>query len=237
MTWDTDATEPPPAGIDVWRHATEARCELAAKEVDGVLRARARNWIAQDATAELVAPGERVISLPMVPHPDEPKLWHVASYPLPPESPEGIWRLRVRFTRASGEVETAETTFVHGSTLWWHSNVERILPHDPPRRDADRVVRIAAARGESEAFQLAVETTTPLTDVDLTVAEAVHEMGSSRIDPSAFKIERIHAFRIETPGRNRIGQYPDALLPWRRCDIPAGARKLAWITLTVGDGV
>ena len=219
--------------LEWWRAGEEKRVDVTCKEGGGIVSARVRSWTARGASAELVSPdGRDKIPLPLATMSPGSSLWLSPSrYRLPEGSQEGIWKLAVRLEDSSGLMEEASTGFVHGSALWWDSNVERIFRHDEARYGRGRRIELYAARNESESFQVAIDTSEYLRDVSLSVTDAVHEKGT--IGAEHFKVERIHEVYLSSPPRGRAGWYPDALLPWRKCDIGAGMRKLAWITVSV----
>jgi hypothetical protein len=221
--------------LDWWRGKPQKRIDLSCREQGGVIDVRVRGWTAGKVSGQLISPdGQKKIALPLNPDRTEPKLWVSRDgHRLPGGSAEGIWKFQAKLEDSSGVTEQVSTGFAHGSTLWWHSNVERIFRDDAPQYGQDREVDICAARNEAEAFQLAIDASEGLEDVGLSVTDAVHENGRSSIPTEAFKIERIREVYLSSPPGARAGWYPNALLPWRQCDIEAGRRKLAWITVSV----
>ena len=228
-----------PHQLEWWRAGVEPRVDVECKEEGGIVTAHVRGWTASRASARLVSPdGKDEIPLPLAASRSEPNLWVCPEgYRLPDGSQEGIWKLAVKFQDASlaedGGTTTQEagTTFAHGSALWWDSNVERIYRNDKARYRGDRVVELYAARHETEAFQVAIDTSEDLTDVTLSVTDAVNEM--AKIEANHFTVQRIYEVYFPAPAMDLPGWHPDMLLPFRTCDIAAGTRKLAWITVSV----
>ncbi len=227
-----------PHQLDWWREGVEKRVDITCKETGGIVRARVRGWTASGASAELVCPdGNQKIPLPLGAVKPEGNLWlSPADYRLPEGSAEGIWKLAVTLEDRSGRTERIDASFVHGSTLWWDSNVAQIYRDDPPRYGRDYEVVLHAARNEHEAFQVAIDTEQGLRGVELSVTDAVHESGAA-IGAERFTVQRIREVYLAAPPRGRSGWYPDALLPFRKCDIEAGTRRLAWIAVSVPKGV
>ena len=220
--------------VEWWRAEIQKRSAVSVKETGGVINAQVRAWTALDVSAQLVAPGGRQkISLPLTRDDEAPHLWvSPAGHALPVDAADGVWHLAVTLQDRSGTTERVVAGFTHGSALWWDSNVTRIYRDDPPRYGADEQVVLYAARNEHEAFQVAIDTAGDFEGVELSVTDAVNEKGGS-IGADRFTLQRIREVYLASPPRGRSGWHPDALLPFRKCDLEAGTRKLAWITVSV----
>ena len=232
-----------PHRLESWRAGVQKRVDVACKQENGIVKARVRGWTARSASAQLISPdGKQRIPLPLTAAGSKSHLWiSPKEFRLPQKSQSGIWKLEATFQDPSLSEERRSTTqeavatFTHRSALWWDSNVERIFRDDEARYGRDRGVEVFAARHERESFQVAIDTSENLRDVTISVTDAMHENAKflqSRIPAERFTVERIREVYLSSPPRGRAGWYPDALLPWRKCDISAGQRKLAWITIS-----
>ena len=132
--------------------------------------------------------------------------------------------------------------------LWGAPALTRLMPDTLPRPGK---LRIAAAQGERESFQVCVQAPThkPLTGVQLQVGPFAASSGGATLEPETIRIwsqepvflpcgnasvnGTVGGYKWNIGAVSRAGEHPDPLLPWRALDIPAGARKAAWITLRV----
>ena len=133
-------------------------------------------------------------------------------------------------------------------SLWGAPALARLMPDAVPRRGP---VRIAAAKGERESFQVCIDAAAdrPLSGVRLEVGLFTASPAGAALDPEAVRIwsqehvtllcgnasvnGTVGGYKWNANAFSRTGDHPDPLLPWRSQDVPAGGRKAAWITLGV----
>ena len=214
-----------------------AACRLGA---DGPVLV-VRDWAGRDAEAMILSPGgaDRA-TVPMTPDAVDPCLRRSApAFRLPGKLPEeGVWEFVVTLRDDTGATETLHVPFVHRAALWASSNVREIKTWDPPVYGADRTARLAAARNERESFQVAVESSGGLASVTITVSDLARVGGGGVIPADRVSVGRVEDIYITRPLQgSRAGWYPDVILPWRTHDVPAGTRRVAWITVSVPKDV
>jgi len=108
-----------------------------------------------------------------------------------------------------------------GMRVWVEPAMHRVFPGDLPK--VGRTARLAAARNESEAFQLVVRGQgVPLRGVDVRAGDLAGP-GGAVIPASALTLYREIYVRVDQPSflggvpgnPRRPGEYPDPLLPFR----------------------
>jgi len=113
-------------------------------------------------------------------------------------------------------VLAASLTEGAGLTAWVVTHTRRILRADPP--GPTREARLAAARGEWEAFQVLVRSDRPVKGIRLVPGD-LKGPGGSVIRAADARLYRQHQFHLTRPTyRNknfRPGWYPDPLIPFR----------------------
>ena len=155
---------------------------------------------------------------------------------------------RVLSREERGAAPRQTTPAAGDGKAWGAPALVRLMPETDPRPGP---LRVAAARGEIESLQVCVEAPTdrPLSGVRLEVDPFVASSGGPALIPEAVRIwsqEFVHlpcgnasvngtmgGYKWNAGAFSRAGEHPDPLLPWRALDIPAGARKAAWITIRV----
>jgi len=236
-----------PYELDIDVGEPQKRVEVACTVKGNVLQAQVRAWPARSGRVRLHPPdGEKTLPVPLLPASGQPGLWTTPPNLKLPRKP-GVWQLTVQLRENSGHTERAQATFLYGAALWAATNGEMICRWDPPRYGADRA-QIAAARNEREAFQVVIDTTEGLRDVVVSATDLAHTQGQATIPAQQVAVERVQEVYLSRPlvgtkgyiggygyrpYPHRGGWYPDAILPWRKCDIPAGGRKVAWVTVKV----
>ena len=238
---------PYPYELDINVGEPQERIQISCTVKGDLLQAQVQVWTAAQVTARLGVPdGSTTLRLPLAPVAGQPGLWTTPrNFKIPPKS--GVWQLAVKLRDVNGRTDTAQTTFVCDATLWAATNAEMICRWDAPRHSAGEA-QIAAARNEREAFQVVIDTAEQLRDVKFFATDLVHAEGQATIPAEQVVIERVQEVYLSRPlvGSDgyiggygyrpyprRGGWYPDAILPWRQCDIPAGGRQVAWVTVTV----
>jgi len=122
-----------------------------------------------------------------------------------------------------------------GGVLWADSENAKILPdREPPAGEPLDAVRLSAARGEFESFQLAV---TPRGDMPGASFFWQDLVGPEALPADALRMRRIECVDIErTMGPyGHQGPNPDALTDMLPVDIPAGVNQGFWFTLRVPE--
>ncbi len=119
--------------------------------------------------------------------------------------------------------------------LWTDSENAKILPdREPPAGEPLDAVRLSAARGEFESFQLAVTPTNGAQAVDFAWGDL---SGPRTLSRDALRVRRIECVDIQ----RAMGPYghqglnPDALTEMLPVDIPAGVNQGFWFTLQVPE--
>lgn len=124
--------------------------------------------------------------------------------------------------------------------LWSETALRKILPQDQLSRSqsVDPVIRIAAARGESESFQLAIRPPQGknLTGVTVHANDLLAPSGAN-IPKSALSVYNQLFQRVAIPSHfeGPTGAWPDALLPLEPFDAAGGTTTPLWFTLHVDE--
>lgn len=110
------------------------------------------------------------------------------------------------------------------------------------------VARIAAAANEREPFQAVIGAVAALDGVTMDASDLVCASDGGRITADHIEVRRVVELDLphatvgaggQTGGYNAYpyhglaGRHPDPLLPWRRHDVAAGTRMVAWVTVRV----
>ncbi len=219
-----------PHDLDVEALDAESRARVAARRAGGKLVAELWGWTARSVEAALISPdGARRIPLPL--EAVKPGHWAAApGFAFPADAEDGVWALEGNFEHESGESVRVVTAFAVGNGLWAGTNAERIYEDDPPRFGADRA-RIAAARNEWEAFQVALTSERGLEGVTLQAGDLERKDGKARIDANRIVIECVE--QADVIGALRNGPTPDPLVPWETEEVMAGRQRVAWVTVRV----
>lgn len=211
------------------------RCMTASCTVNGrQLRIRVVDRAGRRPTVHLRAPGgQSGVPIDLQPDGDDPFTLGTALDADAAPGPDGIWEVHATAPAAEGAPTTARAAFARGAVLWAGGNVRRIDPTGPPVFGADAGVRVDAARREQESFQVALDTTRALERVGLSITDLAGP-GGAILPSSAVRIERVEPLLITNPRQgSAAGWHSDVILPWRAVSIPAGGRRVAWITITV----
>lgn len=119
------------------------------------------------------------------------------------------------------------------------SSLETVFAEAPPTPDSSPVVTLSAARRESESAQIIVIAGAEPKRVSAVVAgPLVAEGGRAQIPANRTRVELVGYVTVEKPswrGWERVGLWPDVLLPMRSFVVPAGQCRLVWVTVTVPE--
>ena len=125
--------------------------------------------------------------------------------------------------------------------LWADTALHKILPQDTlaATEKIDPVIRIAAAKGEAESFQVAIRPPAgqDLRGVTVVPGQLVAPSGAD-LPVEAVKVytQRFHRVSIPSHFEGPTGYWPDALLPVTAFDAPGGRTTPLWFTVEVpGD--
>ncbi len=122
------------------------------------------------------------------------------------------WILAAALSAAAWTPPSAEGAW----SVWTLSRTERVLRGSPPGKGTD--VRLAAARGEVESFQILMRSDKRVRGISL-VPDDLIGPGDAAIRAEAAVLYRQHALHITVPThRNdafQPGWYPDGLIPFR----------------------
>ena len=139
----------------------------------------------------------------------------------------------------------AEEPALGGAFIWSATSMTKVLRDAPIDRSSARA-ELCAARNESVAFQVVIDTSVDLPA--MTVAASDLRGNGVTIPAAAFRLEQVKELYLSCPTvgpdgyigafgyvpyRGRAGYYPDPLLPYRTVDIAAGERRTVWVTLAV----
>lgn len=171
--------------------------------------------------------GEREESLTLSRLADQP-VWALENIP---DDEDGVWRIDV--TMRDGQIFTG--TRVSGQAMWASNNMATLsMDSDDPIHDA-HWARIAAARGEREAFQVGLRSASTMAGVVLRADEFVHTDGQATIPSQRVNLEYVDSIHVTMPwplGR-AAGWYRDPLVPWRQRDLSPDQTEIAWVTVDV----
>ncbi|MEA3403210.1 MAG: DUF6067 family protein [Armatimonadota bacterium] len=123
-----------------------------------------------------------------------------------------------------------------GGALWTDNENRKILPDRPlPEGEPLDAISVSAARGEYEAFQLAVTPTTSARNVAFTWTDL---SGPEVLPADLIFCRRIETITIERPmgPYGHRGLTPDPLTDRLPVDIPEGVNQGFWFTLHVPPG-
>jgi len=137
-----------------------------------------------------------------------------------------------------------------GYTAWLVNPVVKVFPDDPPGEPATRIT-LAAARNETEPFQLVLRSARDLEDVAIDIdlphnrngdalALDLNLVGYVPMDhPSSYYRVDVPAWHRKRPPANRTGcdgwagPWPDPLAPYKPFALKANAAQPVWATLRV----
>ncbi|MCD6359999.1 MAG: DUF4091 domain-containing protein [Armatimonadetes bacterium] len=133
--------------------------------------------------------------------------------------------------------DTAQLLVRAGETTVWTDDVNRKILRDqmPPSGEPLRAVRISAAQGEYESFQIAV---TPAADMGAVTWTWDTLSGPAELPRDSIRCRRVEYVDIQKtmgPFSHR-GLNPDALTDRLPCDIAAGVNQPFWFTVRVPAG-
>ncbi len=121
--------------------------------------------------------------------------------------------------------------------VWEASATAKVFPDCRPVSRRPGPVRIAAARGEFEPFQVVLTPRRDLKDVTVSVSGL---QGPARIPPEAVTVRMVATVPVTLPSSVDVppGEYPDPLVPLEGpVALPAGRSTAFWFTVRVPAGI
>jgi hypothetical protein len=102
---------------------------------------------------------------------------------------------------------------------------------------AEGPIQISAARHERESFQVVVFAEKPIRGVEVHISDLTREDGSFSIPPARVCINPVGYVETRHPVYevDRVGWWPDPLLPAEPTDVEAGRRQPFWVTVHVPE--
>lgn len=125
------------------------------------------------------------------------------------------------------------------TAIWFEPSLEKVFPNDAvtPKGAVDPNVRIAAARNESESFQIVLRPRegAALRDLRLRVNDLVHDQSGARIPAENVQVLRPSYYDVRVPSyfEGPTGQWPDALPTFTGATLPGGVTTPLWLTVYV----
>jgi hypothetical protein len=114
--------------------------------------------------------------------------------------------------------------------VWTEGPLVNLFSDSAPSPRADETIRLYAARGERESFQIAINGGRR----GLRIKEVRGEPPSEGFAEP--EIRRVGYLRVETPSRRAYrgaGEYPDPLLDFQPFEVPPKETRALWVTYTV----
>ncbi|MBI5090816.1 MAG: DUF4091 domain-containing protein [Candidatus Hydrogenedentes bacterium] len=122
--------------------------------------------------------------------------------------------------------------FTTGATdVWTESSMTKVFPSTVPAADAMESIRIYAARGENESFQVCIRAgKKPVEDVQLRAGALNKQIGPPAIRRVAYATAPSPSDRVSSKTQTL---WPDPLLEPEPFDVPARETRALWVTYEI----
>ncbi|SHE12783.1 Uncharacterised protein [Chlamydia abortus] len=125
--------------------------------------------------------------------------------------------------------------------VWVPSNTQKVMLDEPFPADANRVMKLEAARNEFESGQVIVKAeNNPLRKLQVSISDLKQQGGPAKIGKEHIQLFRQHYIKVTTSTTPAYpkGWYPDALIPLEgKLEVAAGENQGIWVKVYVPKGI
>lgn len=124
--------------------------------------------------------------------------------------------------------------------VWVETNTRKVMRDEPVPVDAERTLKLGAARNEYESGQVIIKAgNEPLHKLQVSISDLKQQGGSAKIHGQDIELFRQHYIEVTTSTTPFYpkGWYPDALIPLEgKLEVEAGNNQGIWVKIHVPKG-